>query len=78
MRTWTVGGVISGFCSIGSPSSATTPKIIVTMAMTLAKIGRSMKNRENMKVNLQWMMGRGGAPGRGGCLVSSGPDGRSG
>ena len=46
--TWTVGGVISGYCSIGSPNSATAPKIIVTIAMTLAKIGRSMKKRENI------------------------------
>src|SRR5689334_15907133 len=34
---------------MGSPTSATPPTIIVMIAMTLAKIGRSMKNLENMQ-----------------------------
>ena len=50
--TTTVGGVISGYCSMGSPSTATPPTIIVMIAMTLAKIGRSMKNRLNTRRQL--------------------------
>ena len=37
-----------GYCSIGSPKSVTTPTSIVMMAMTLAKIGRSIKKRESI------------------------------
>ncbi len=42
-----VGGVISGYCSTGKTYNATPPITIVMMAMTLAKIGRSMKKRAN-------------------------------
>src|SRR5262245_46597963 len=45
--TVTVGGVICGYCSTGSPTSATAPINIVTNAITLAKTGRSMKNLES-------------------------------
>src|SRR6516165_12532160 len=48
VETTTVGGVMLGNCSIGKPQRAMPPAIIVMIAITLAKIGRSMKNRENM------------------------------
>src|SRR6266496_3434748 len=38
-----VGGAISGYCAIGSVESAMTPMSVMTMLMTPAKIGRSMK-----------------------------------
>src|SRR5438874_3234357 len=38
-----VGGAISGYCAIGSVESAITPMSVMTMLMTPAKIGRSMK-----------------------------------
>src|SRR5215472_736550 len=37
---------MTGYCSTGSFRSVTNPNTIVTMAITFAKIGRSMKNRE--------------------------------
>ena len=46
VETCTVGGVMSGYCSTGRPRALTRPKMTVTIAMTLAKIGRSMKKRE--------------------------------
>src|SRR6266850_608993 len=39
------GGTISGNCASGSPRMETTPTITVMMAMTIATIGRSTKNR---------------------------------
>ena len=48
MVTWTVGGVICGYWATGSPMIATAPISMVMIAMTLAKIGRSMKKREIM------------------------------
>src|SRR6266699_982503 len=38
-----VGGAISGYCAIGSVESAMTPTSVMTMLITPAKIGRSMK-----------------------------------
>src|SRR6266536_5488069 len=38
-----VGGAISGYWAIGSVESAMTPMSVMTMLMTPAKIGRSMK-----------------------------------
>src|SRR5712671_403441 len=38
------GGTISGNCASGSPRIETTPTITVMMAMTIATIGRSIKN----------------------------------
>src|SRR5438552_11695220 len=38
-----VGGAISGYCAMGSVESAMTPTSVMTMLMTPAKIGRSMK-----------------------------------
>ena len=46
--TWMVGGTISGYCATGKVNRHTSPRMTVTMAMTLAKIGRSMKNSEIM------------------------------
>src|SRR6266446_1052686 len=40
------GGTMSGNCATGSPPSATRPAMTVTMAMTIATIGRPMKNRD--------------------------------
>ena len=42
----TVGGVISGDCSIGSMVIDTTPHSVMMIAKTDAKTGRSMKNRD--------------------------------
>src|SRR5437762_1549716 len=38
-----VGGAISGYWAIGSVESAITPTSVMTMLMTPAKIGRSIK-----------------------------------
>ena len=38
-----VGGAISGYCAIGSVESAIAPTSVMTMLITPAKIGRSMK-----------------------------------
>src|SRR5437773_12213498 len=38
-----VGGAISGYWAIGSVESAITPMSVMTMLMTPAKIGRSIK-----------------------------------
>src|ERR1700676_4808368 len=38
-----VGGAISGYCAMGSVESAITPTIVMTILITPAKIGRSMK-----------------------------------
>ena len=48
-ETWTVGGVISGYCAIGRPLRVTTPAITITIETTVAKIGLSMKNFENIR-----------------------------
>src|SRR5688572_24370191 len=55
----TVGGAMSGYCEIGRIALATSPAITMTMAMTPASTGRSMKNFENMSVGR-----RGGTGGR--------------
>src|SRR5882724_8051293 len=41
--TWISGGVISGYCEIGSRESETAPTITVTMERTIATMGRRMK-----------------------------------
>src|SRR5438874_4201855 len=38
-----VGGAISGYCAMGSVESAIKPTSVMTMLITPAKIGRSMK-----------------------------------
>jgi hypothetical protein len=45
--------VIEGYCSTGSRQTETAPSKIVTNAITFAKIGRSMKNRENIDGRLE-------------------------
>src|SRR3954463_16758729 len=40
------GGMMSGNCAIGSPCLDTSPASTVTMAMTMATIGRLMKKRD--------------------------------
>src|SRR5260221_531466 len=40
----TEGGAIGGYCSIGRAKIDNAPATMIRMAMTIAKIGRSMKN----------------------------------
>ena len=49
--TVTTGGAISGYCAIGSVRIAARPASTRNMEITAAKIGRSMKKRENMEVS---------------------------
>jgi hypothetical protein len=44
--TETLGGAICGYMASGRLPSATTPASVMTIEMTEAKTGRSMKNRE--------------------------------
>src|SRR5215467_2903199 len=46
--TFTVGGVTSGYWATGSVQTATPPASVITTEITVAKIGRSMKNRDSM------------------------------
>ena len=48
-ETSTVGGVMFGYWATGSDESATNPESITSTESTVAKIGRSMKKRVNMK-----------------------------
>src|SRR5438093_2229072 len=50
--TDTTGGAISGYCAIGSVRIAARPASTRNMEITAAKIGRSMKKRENMSFRL--------------------------
>ena len=43
----TEGGAMVGYCAIGSVRMASAPASMITMAMTVAKIGRSMKKRDS-------------------------------
>ncbi len=49
--TWTTGGAISGYCEMGSTRMEAMPASAMKSEMTIAKIGRSMKKRENMDVS---------------------------
>ena len=40
------GGMICGNCAMGSPTSDTAPRSTVRIAMTIATMGRRMKNAE--------------------------------
>ena len=51
--TITVGGVMSGYCAIGRLLKVNAPASTIATAMTIAKIGRSMKNRENIFVSFE-------------------------
>ena len=46
VETMIWGGTMSGYCATGSPFIATRPPRTVPMAMTIATIGRPMKNRD--------------------------------
>src|SRR5512136_2454945 len=48
--TWT--GVIVGYCSTGRRNIETPPAMTMTRETTVAKMGCSMKNRENMQNTL--------------------------
>src|SRR5690349_19582604 len=43
----TVGGAISGYCATGSVGYATTPKMMISVDRTAAKIGLSIKKCGN-------------------------------
>jgi hypothetical protein len=45
-----LGGVICGYCATGRFGIATRPASVMTIDITEAKIGRSMKKRENTAV----------------------------
>src|SRR5262249_24541671 len=60
--------VISGYCAIGNPLSAIKPAKVTMMDITEAKIGRSMKKRENMRGSLLPVSFVGRRAGRGGLL----------
>lgn len=47
MDTWIAGGVIWGYCAIGSQVRAIAPVSVMTTETTVAKMGRSMKKCEN-------------------------------
>src|SRR5512135_3060145 len=42
---WTIGGTTSGYWAIGRPDIATSPRMTVTMEITIATIGRLTKKR---------------------------------
>ena len=46
-ETYTEGGAIGGNCEMGSSGAEITPATVMRIAITLAKIGRSMKNSTN-------------------------------
>ncbi len=46
--TLTTGGAISGYCAIGSTRIEASPASTMKIDSTAAKIGRSMKKRENI------------------------------
>ena len=54
-----MGGVISGYCVTGSVNSAIPPASVITMESTEAKIGRSIKKRENMEFETYYLASRG-------------------
>src|SRR5580658_7644815 len=45
--TDTLGGETCGYCAIGSATSDSPPASVITIDKTAAKIGRSIKKREN-------------------------------
>jgi hypothetical protein len=45
----TEGGAMAGYCRTGRLTTATAPAIMTMMAMTHAKMGRSMKKRDSME-----------------------------
>src|SRR5215813_1019103 len=61
---WIWGGAISGNCATGSRNTITAPPSTKKMAMTIATIGRSMKNLDMVRLSLPGRRGRG----RGRCV----------
>src|ERR1700682_847872 len=57
--TTTVGGTISGYSLIGSAGIASRPATVKRMAITVAKIGRSIKKDEMFMVPVSIPHGRG-------------------
>src|SRR6202035_998070 len=51
--TTTVGGTISGYSLMGRLGIANNPPTVISMASTVANIGRSMKNEEMFIGTLQ-------------------------
>ena len=49
----TVGGEIDGNCAKGSEKTEIPPARVITMESTAAKMGRSMKKRENIGIRSQ-------------------------
>src|SRR5689334_7946797 len=49
---FTLGGAISGYCSIGRSRIEPAPASMITIEITQAKIGRSTKTRESMTPSL--------------------------
>ena len=47
--TWTTGGVMSGYWSIGRVASEISPARVMTMEMTKANFGRSTKKWLSMR-----------------------------
>ncbi|MOA53466.1 hypothetical protein D3C78_1769300 [compost metagenome] len=47
--TCTTGGVICGYCSMERERIAASPASTMMIEITLAKMGRSMKNLENIR-----------------------------
>src|SRR4029453_5929477 len=58
------GGAISGNCATGSRNTITAPPITKMMAMTIATIGRFMKNLDMGSLSLPGRRARGGGGGR--------------
>src|SRR5271167_1786534 len=56
--TTTVGGTISGYSLIGSCGIASSPATVISIARTVANIGRSMKNEEIFIVQASLGCGR--------------------
>src|SRR2546427_10611192 len=57
--TVTTGGAISGYCAIGRLRIAARPAITMKTERTAAKMGRSMKRRENIVGSLFLRHGEG-------------------
>src|ERR1700734_370887 len=62
--TWTCGGVVGGYCAIGSTKMQMPPISSMSIATTVAKIGRSMK-KLTMFAQLPLGWGLGGVSGAG-------------
>src|SRR5215471_8985111 len=62
--TWISGGVISGYCAIGSRWYATMPTSVITIDSTIATMGRLMKNLAMARpYGVFFVVSAGGAPG---------------